>query len=307
MISTKSDREHQIIEFVKDNPYCSLDSIFTKGNVPKSKSTKTILDNLVSDKKIQADRTQTGKNRFFINGSINDEKATWESLDLGVHKFKKDVQRIKELLPHLSRACDRFCLLIDLRLRVLVFEHRHSKKLGKVFHGDGFESIMQKYQRFLAKLISEPSEKRIKDFEKWIGSEIDRDMYYLQHHANASVPRSIADKIGISKDRKSYGLTRQTQIHHQESLKPKKPNQENEYDEKFRRLNAERDRILVSNPHTIENELIREVCLKRLDMIKFKRSKGHNAERKILKDTIRQLDENPTLLHDLLKEKEEED
>ena len=135
----------------------------------------------------------------------------------------------------------------------------------------------------------------------------DRDMYYLQHHANASVPRSITDKIGISKDRKSYGLTRQTQIHHQESLKPKKPNQENEYDEKFRRLNAERDRTLVSNPHTIENELIREVCLKRLDMIKFKRSKGHNAERKILKDTIRQLDENPTLLHDLLKEKEEED
>ena len=188
-----------------------------------------------------------------------------------------------------------------------MFEHRHSKKLGKVFHGDGFESIMQKYQRFLAKLISEPSEKRIKDFEKWIGSEIDRDKYYLQHHANTTIPRSVTDKIGISKDRKSYGLTRQTQIHHQESLKPKKPNQENEYDEKFRRLNAERDRTLVSNPNTTPNKILLEVCNKRLGMIKFKRSKRHNAERRILKDTIRQLDENPTLLHDLLKEKEEED
>ena len=307
MTFTKSDREHQIIEFVKDNPYCSLDSIFTKGKIPKSRATKTILDNLVSSKKIQVEKTQTGKNRYFINGSINDEKAKWKSLILDVNKFKGIIQQTKQRAPRLSRVCDRLLSLIDLRFRIMEFEYRHSMKLGKKFNGDGFRNVLLKYKRFQEKFLLEPSEKRIKDFEKWIGSEIDRDMYYLQHHANASVPRSITDKIGISKDRKSYGLTRQTQIHHQESLKPKKPNQENEYDEKFRRLNAERDRTLVSNPNTTPNKILLEVCNKRLGMIKFKRSKRHNAERRILKDTIRQLDENPTLLHDLLKEKEEED
>ena len=36
-------RENEIIEFVKKNPLCSKDSIFTKGKIPKSKATVELI------------------------------------------------------------------------------------------------------------------------------------------------------------------------------------------------------------------------------------------------------------------------
>jgi len=46
-------RKKKIIEFVKDNPFCSRDSIFTKGEIPKSKLTIQLIYNLVKEKKIK--------------------------------------------------------------------------------------------------------------------------------------------------------------------------------------------------------------------------------------------------------------
>ena len=110
----------------------------------------------------------------------------------------------------------------------------------------------------------------------------------------------------IVNDRSSFGLSRQTQLYHQESLKPKTNQPYTEYDEIFKRLDAERDRILVSNPDTTSSSILKIICLKKLDMIKLKRSRIHNSERRILKDTIKRIVLNPTIFDDLLKEKEEE-
>lgn len=305
MTFRKSDRQKQIIKFVKGHPFCSMDSIFTKGKIPKSKTTIHLLYDMVSKKKIQTAQTKSGKTKYYIDKKNWDAKTQWSAIEFDVHKFKGILNQIKKKSPLLSRICDRFSKLIDLRLKILEFEYRHSKKKGRNFSGNGLRQILYKFQRFQNKMISEPSIKTLRDFEKWIGSEIERDKYFLEHHSNSIVLRSLTEKIGISNDRSLYRLTRQSQIYHQESLKSKNKT-ESEYDEIFKRLNAERDRILVGNPDTISSELIKNACLKKLDMIKSKRSRIHNSERRILKDTIRQLKQDPTLLHRLLKEKEDE-
>jgi len=46
-------REEKIIEFVKNHPFCSRDSIFTKGKIPKSKLTEELIHNLHKEKKIE--------------------------------------------------------------------------------------------------------------------------------------------------------------------------------------------------------------------------------------------------------------
>ena len=307
MTVTKYDRQRQIIKFVRDHPFCSMDSIFTKGKIPKSSATIDILYDLVSKKKIQITQTKSGNDRYFINDVNWDVKTKWSAIKFVVQNFKKILNQTKECTPTLSLVCDSLSKLLDLRLKIIEFEYRHAKKLGKNFNGNGLRQILNKYQRFQSKFPSEPTIQKIRDFENWINSEISRDMYYLDHHINSIAVRSLTDKIEISRDRHLYGLTRQTQIYHEKSLKSKNKQPENEYDEIFNRLNAERDRVLVSNPNTTPNEIIKSVCLKRLDMIKSKRSKRYNSERQILKDTIRQLEQNPILLYELLKEKEEED
>jgi len=306
MTIRKSDRVKEIIKFVNDHPFCNMDSIFTKGKIPKSRTTIDLLYDLVSKQIIQTVHTESGKTKYYIDDKNWDAKTQWIAIKFDTQNFKGTLKDMKVKSPLLARICDRFSKLLDLRLRILEFEYRHAKKKGKNFSGNAFRHILYKFQKFQNKMISEPSIKTIRDFEKWLGGEITRDMYYLEHHSNSVSLRSLADKIGISKDRNSYRLTRQTQIHHQESLKPKNNQPESEYDEIFKRLKAERDRILVSNPNTTSGEILKSVCRKRLDIIKSKRSKRHNSERRILKDTIRQLQQNPTLLDDLLKEKENE-
>ena len=307
MTVTSSERKKQILNYVNEKPYCSMDSVFTEGHIPKSKATKNIFNHLVSEKKIQIRQIKSGKSRYFINGGNWDMKTKWVALDFEINKFKGIINQIKEQTPFLTLICEHFSKLLDLRIKITRLEHKYAEKLNKNFNGNGLMWILNKFQKFHNKFISEPSTQKINDFMKWVESEISRDTYYLEHHLNSVVARSLTDKIGILKDRREYGLTRQTQIHHEMSLKSKNLQPENVYDEIFKRLDAERDRVLCSNPKTISNEIMRNVCLKRLEIIKPKRSKRYNSERKILKDTIRQLDENPTLLHDMQKEKEEQD
>ncbi|MBT6646532.1 MAG: hypothetical protein HOB51_03330, partial [Thaumarchaeota archaeon] len=52
MTITKSERRKQIIKYVKNNPFCSRYSIFTKGGISKSSATNEIFNELVSKKKI---------------------------------------------------------------------------------------------------------------------------------------------------------------------------------------------------------------------------------------------------------------
>ena len=251
-------------------------------------------------------QTKLGKKRYFINDECLDIKTIFLAFKFEIHKFKVSLNQTKEQNPIFSRICERFSNLLDLRLRITEFECNHAEKLRKKFNGDGLWKIIIKYYRFQTKFLSVQNMQIFRDFEKWIDSEIARDMYYLEHHANSVSIRSLAEKMQIVNDRSSFGLSRQTQLYHQESLKPKTNQPYTEYDEIFKRLDAERDRILVSNPDTTSSSILKIICLKKLDMIKLKRSRIHNSERRILKDTIKRIVLNPTIFDDLLKEKEEE-
>jgi hypothetical protein len=73
----------------------------------------------------------------------------------------------------------------------------------------------------------------------------------------------------------------------------------------FKRLNAEHHRIIYKNPDTMANQIMIMVCEKRLEIMKadHSKSKGYRNETKIMKDTIKQLKDNPTLLEDFSKKK----
>lgn len=303
----RCDRKKDIIEYLKKNPFSSMDSIFTKGKIPKSETTINLVNNMILDGVIQISQTKTGKKRHYILDNEFKKNNPLYLIKLDIEKIKTELKITKEKNPILSRLCDRFSKLLDLRIRILELEFKHAKITNKSFNGDGLREITARWDRFANNFILDVSFKRLKDFEQWIGSKISGDMYYLEHHANTSKPRSLAEKMQISDNRTSFHLSRQTQIHHQESLKSKNDSSENQYDEIFKRLNAEQNRVLVSNPADLVTKILREVCVKRLDMIKKKRSKRFNSERIILKDTIMQMDQNPMLLPNLLKEKEMED
>ena len=340
MTITKSERRKQIIKYVKNNPFCSRYSIFTKGGISKSSATNEIFNELVSKKKINECLTKNKKSRYYI------ESKNWE-LDLHLKKFECEsnkiiihMEKIAEHTPQLKPISKKYSRLLDTRIDVSRFEKKYAEEFNEVFDAEGIKQVNQYFNENIMPILqkTKPSSSKIKKIEKHLDFEISRDEYYLSHEAKAvsilseqihtkdeqlrnlnkrywirkdrsfqkvkvvRLMRPVYEMIEISKDRYRFGLSRQNQIYHEQRLK--KPDQIGtiyEFDEIFKRLNAERHRIIYKNPDITENQIMIWVTETRLDVIDNDHSKSQNykIESKNLRGFIKKLENDPTLLHDL--------
>ncbi len=339
MTVTKSERQKQIMKYVKDNPFCSRYSLFTKGGIQKSSTTNDIFNELVLKKKIHECVTKNKKSRYYI------ESKNWE-LDLHLKKFECEfnkivihMEKIAEYIPQLKPLSKKYSRLLDTRIAVSKFEEKYAKEFNKAFDIEGIKQVNQYFNDNIMPVLQKikPSSSEIKKVEKWLNFEISRDEYYLSHEAKAvsvlsekihtkdeqmrnlkknywvrkdrsfqkvkmvRLMRPVYEMIEISKDRHKYGLSRPNQIYHEQRLKmPDQIGTIYEFDEIFNRLNAERHRIIYKNPDITENEIMIWVTETRLAVIDKDHSKSHNykIESKNLRGFIKELEDNPTILHD---------
>jgi hypothetical protein len=331
-----SERIVQIEKYIELNPFCSLDSIFTQDKIPKSKTTRELIERMVTQKIIQISKTSTGKNRYYIENMAFENIIEWRNIDFKLGKLKKEIMKMDKKNKILQDVSKQFLLLLDSRLKILKLEVKYAKDLGKSVNLDEILKVMEKWRNFILDITEFNIKSKIKELKKWMSFEISRDYYYLTHEAKsvsvlfekeyskkwlnyhpntkpwirksrmfqqikvARLMRPVFEKMAIVEDRDAYGLSLNDQRFHESSIKSKISGVENQYDEIFKRVYAEHHRILFQNPPNMENKIIKDVCKKRLSMIKedHSKSKSHRRETKILKDAVKQLDKSPTLLHD---------
>ena len=338
MTITKSERRKQIIKYVKNNPFCSRYSIFTKGGISKSSATNEIFNELVSKKKIHECLTKNKKSRYYI------ESKKWE-LVLHLKKFECEsnkiiihMGKIAGHIPQLKSISKKYSRLLETRIAVFRFEEKYAEEFNEVFDAEGIKQVNQYFNDNIMPILQKikPSSSKTKKIEKHLDFEISRDEYYLSHEAKAvsilsekvhtkdekvrnlnkdywirkdrsfqkvkvvRLMRPVYEMIEISKDRHKFGLSRSNQIYHEQRLK--KPDQIGtiyEFDEIFNRLNAERHRIIYKNPDITENQIMIWVTETRLAVIDKDNSKSSNykQESKNLRQFIKELEDDPTLLH----------
>lgn len=307
--------------------------MYRNGKIAKSRESDQLVDELVKGKKIKEGFTGKGQSRYFIESKDWDRKTKWMAVQYDVNKIKSDVTKLGEKKP-MKRLCTNFVTLLDTRMHTLQLEDKHAKQFGIPFTGKSLMDLISRWISFSKSVNAKNVLSKIKETKKWVDFELSRDNYYLKHeikgtsvlavkeytkkwleenevkqvwqkkdrtfqkHKVARVMRPVFEKLQIVEDRHSHSVSRTDQLFHKQSLKSKRKEIEHEFDEIFKKLNAERHRVLFYNPNITENHIIRMVCEKRLQTIKDNHSKAYRNEVKILKDTIRQLDAYPTLLHD---------
>ena len=333
MTVTKSDRKKQIIKHVKDNPFCTRDSLFTNGKIEKSKATNNILDELITKNKVSVTLSEKGKPRYFIELKTWGDDLKWKKTQYDVRQLRFILLQQSKRLPSLQDTFSKFDVLLVKRMNVLKFERKYAEQFNEIFTPFGMVEILQRFQELLS--TKEPFSSEIEKITEWINFEISRDEYYLSHEAKATTilsekyhsedekmrnlnkqfwirkernfqkiksvrkMRSVYETIEISEDRYKYGLSRPNQIYHERRLK--REDSENEFDEIFKRLYAEHHRILYRNPEITESQIMIMVSKKRLDVIDqdHSKSKDYKQETKNLNQFIRELESNPTELHNL--------
>ena len=323
---TKSQRKKKIIDYIKKNPLCSKDSIFSKGKIPKSKTTIDLLAMLVSEGKVSITRTEKGKERYHTNPKEWSFDLQWKHRKLQVRELRYRCNDTAKKIPKYSPVLTKYDRLLETRMMVLDFEKRYASKFGETFNEEGILDVTQHFEEFIGKIRADASPDMIKSENKWLDFQISRDEYYLTHETKATsifkgnlrrnrafqkvkearLKRTLYDVIGISKDRQEYGISRPNQIYHEQRLKKQdQVGTVNEFDEIFKRLYAEHYRIIYRNPDTTANQIMIMVCEKRLEIMKadHSKSKGYRNETRIMRDTIKQLKDNPTLLEDFSKKK----
>ncbi len=197
------NREIEIIKIVKENPYCSLDTIFTKGRIPKSKVTIELVNRLVAENKIQSSIT---KNRYYVG------EDNWiKEFELVIKASEADLKKDPKYDNDLSRKILEFQ---KIRLRVLKSEEKHDKNLNISDTLDIFFNYIVPYNK-------NPSELGKIVLMDLLNFAIKDDKYYLTHelHSNPTnkkrkfhkaeigVRRSVENLIDMkNKGRQEYGL-----------------------------------------------------------------------------------------------------
>ena len=333
MTLSKLERKKQIIQYVKNNPFCTRDSLFTKGGIEKSKTTNKILDELVTKNKVSVILTEKGKSRYFIELKTWNDDLRWKKTQYEIRQLRFILSQQSKKLPSLQDTFSKFDDLLVKRMGVLKFEKKYAEQFNEIFTPFGIVEIFQRFQELLS--IKESLSSIVKKITKWIDFEISRDEYYLSHEAKATailsekhhteeeklrnldkqfwirkdrkfqkiksvrIMRSVHQTMDITKDRYKYGLSRPNQIYHEQRLK--REDSKNEFDEIFKRLYAERHRIIYRNPDITETQIMIMVSEKRLDIIDqdHSKSRDYEQETKNLSQFIRELEANPTELHNL--------
>jgi len=167
-------REEKIIQFIKDNQYCSLDSIFTKGGIPKSKATNELIKKLVLENKIHV--IGSSRKKYFTNGFQYDGDENWiKGLGNITKLMEEDIKKNPEYDNKLSRRILEF---FKLRVRVLTSERKKSKDVDirntlRIMH------LNMQYSKNPNKM----TEFLLSDSLYWA---IEDDKYYLAHELHSN-------------------------------------------------------------------------------------------------------------------------
>lgn len=308
---------NQIIQHVKDNPFCSRDSIFTKGGLPKSNVTLKILNELESDKVIHIITTRNGRKIFHIPTKEQSIESMQKETRYDFENMQFLLRQLRKKFPEIKTILEKYEKLLDIRKRITDFENKYANNYEKEQNHTQIQEVINHLISFIDKKST--NNDVILDAEhKYLDREIFRDEFYWDYNVKGVISthnypqnqrecissvrtcRSVWDKINIIKDRHKFGISRPNTIYHKNSIMSKKCDGKyhfNGYD----RLDAERNRTLFYNPPETENEILITVCNQRLEDIApyCHDSKGYQNETKMLEKTINQLKENPTMLHDL--------
>ncbi len=246
-------REEEIIEFIKKNPLCSKDSIFTKGKIPKSKATVELINKLISSDKI---RTISKKRPRYHIGEI-DMITLYENLAIDYEKEMKE-----DPLQN-----DTITLLISIfwkyRIRVLKAERKISSNIDLKNTNEMFKDI--------AMYRKNPTELREAFLRTKLLIAINNDKYYLNHQLHSQpretsqvfqkvkkrhVRRSTANLLEMkAKGRHEFGLTGKDFRKNMEKISddPK---------EWLDRFSAEKERTFYKNSPDLELTIIRRILKK---------------------------------------------
>ncbi|WP_428324920.1 hypothetical protein [Nitrosopumilus sp.] len=237
------EREGKIIQFIMDNPYCSLDSIFTKGKIPKSKATKELIKKLVEKKQIRV--RGVSKKKYYIK-----EDKDWvkelENIIKDIPRFGSKVNnRMLEFLKlrvHVLKAEGKKNNDVDIRdtLRILYLNMQHHKnpnKLSEFLLLDSLYWAIEDDKYYMAhQLHSNPTNKKRKFHKATIGSR-----------------RSIETLLDMKKKGKQeYGLTGK-------DFKKNMRRLTNNPHVWFDRFFAEQNRTLYQNSPEIKNDIQKKI------------------------------------------------
>jgi len=277
-----NDRKEKIIQFIKDHPYCSMDSIFTKGKIPKSKATIGLVNQLVTKKKIQSTITSTTK-KYYV-GEMN-----WmKEFELTINDMEKEINKDPRYDNHLTRKIIEF---FKVRVRVLKDEGKKDKNLDISDTLDVFFNWIVPYSKNPNRLFN----MLLMDI---LNCTVEDDKYYLTHqlHSNprekerkfhktkTGSRRSIENLLDMKKKGNiEFGLTGQDFKRNMKKL----TNDPNVW---LARFYAEKNRMLYKNSPELQYKI-----WKRTRSRKFKKPRTPEDE-----ETKRLFDE---LLDEFLKSK----
>ncbi|MHA7648079.1 hypothetical protein [Nitrosopumilus sp. S4] len=303
------EREEKIIQFIADNPNCSLDSIFTKGKIPKSKATKDLIDRLVQEKKIHIRKFER---RYFV-GEPEDEfshigNTEWRGdMDWieGLDEIRKNmIMELKQKPIYDNQLSRRMLEFLKYRAKVLRAE---AKKSDDVDIRDTLRIFNLHRQHY-----EEPSkltEFMLLDAMYWA---IEDDKYYLAHQLHSyptnkkrkfhkepiGARRSFETLLDMKKrGAQAYGLTGKDFEKNMKRL-TEDPSVWND------RFFAEMDRTLYKNSPELKTVIYKEILKK----TKLKPSMPDYENRKKLLDASKKVfpDIPIGMTFDLISEKTKE-
>lgn len=266
------EREKIIIQYITDNPNCSLDSIFTKGKIPKSKATKDLVERLVVEKKIYV--KGKSQKKYYIEEI---EETDWVK---SFENMTKDYEVQLEEEPKYDNKLNRKVLeFLKYRVRVLKAEEKVNKDLD-------ISDTLDLFYNFIVALGKNPSKLfkiNVMDILNWA---IKDDKYYLSHelHSNPKNRKRKFHKAIISSRRSIEVLLDMKKKGKQEyGLKGKdfKKNMKrltNDPNVWFNRFFAEEKRTLYQNSPELKNKIRK----KSLEKIKLKPNMPNYENRKKL-------------------------
>lgn len=269
------EREERVIEFIRDNPYCTKDKIITKGRIQKSSATDELIEKLISEKKIKMLHTKTGKELFTVDHS-NLQKFFEYELD----NLEYELSDLAKKVPKTAGLLQVFSTYSRLRLKILKYDSKSGEASAGIY--STAETLLKIFE-----FIENPTVENHTKLLNFLESEIQRDEYFWRHerHASGDSRRSLDNLLEIRSKPHKFRLKNRDYKTHMKKI-PNNPNK------LFDRWFAEMLRSDYNNSENVPKLIIKRKIRDRLKAIKNDSSKSHNYELEI---------KNLELLSELLK------
>lgn len=248
-------REYDIIKFIKQKPYCTLNNIFTKGKVPKSKATVELVKNLVSQNLVNVDLTGS----YYYTGEMD----LLKEFEICTREIENDLKKNPAKNNHLMTKIVKFC---KLRIRILRAEKKHNPDIDFRDTLEIFAMILN-YQknpsRFMEIVLLDQLSFAIKDDEYYLGHQLHSKpreyAYPFQKAKKRHLRRSTSNLLEMrKKGRHEFSLNGADFDKNMEKLT-------NDPRVWLDRAFAEKNRTLYQNPPEMIDEIFKKCFSKKVN------------------------------------------